>query len=159
MRHKLRLLSLVLIAVFIFSFTGCRTATNTTAVETTNAAEITQPETTTETTEPVNTIPETTVSEISNEFDIAGMWKDEDGTTRIFSSDGTCQNVVKIDIGGPSPVYTISEKKDNNGYYLLFVSQSGYNQTTFYVKIISSDEIQIYENPSAKEALYKLTRM
>jgi hypothetical protein len=56
MRHKLRLLNLVLIAVFIFSFTGCVTyklsdsATDKTAAETTAtaAAETTTPETTTQ---------------------------------------------------------------------------------------------------------------
>lgn len=94
----------------------------------------------------------------SSRFDIVGMWKDDGGTTRTFSSDGTCQNVAKIDIGGPSPTYSISEKADSNGYYSLFVSQSGYNQTTFYVKVISNDSIKIYESSSASKPLYSLTR-
>jgi hypothetical protein len=79
-------------------------------------------------------------------LNIVGMWKNVDGTTCIFNSDGTCKNVAKIDIGGSLPIYNISEKPDDNGYYSLIVSQDGYNQTTFYVKVISNDSIEIYES-------------
>jgi hypothetical protein len=89
----------------------------------------------------------------SAKFNIVGMWKDADGTTRTFSTNGTCQNVAKIDIGGPSPTYSISEKADSTGYYSLFVSQSGYNQTTFYVKVISNDSIKIYESQTASRCI------
>lgn len=94
----------------------------------------------------------------SAQFDIIGMWKDADGSTRIFSSNGTCQNVAKIDIGGSNPTYTISGKANSNGFYSLYVEQGGYNQTTFYVKVVNNDKIQIYENPSATKPLYNLTR-
>lgn len=91
-------------------------------------------------------------------FDIVGMWEDKDGTKRIFNENGTCQNVAKIDIGGPSPIYSISEKADDNGYFTLQVSQSGYNQTTFYVEVVSKDNIKIYEGQARGEPLYNLTR-
>ncbi|WP_075365031.1 hypothetical protein [Desulfosporosinus metallidurans] len=94
----------------------------------------------------------------SARFNIVGMWKDDRGTIRSFSDNGSCKNVAKIDIGGPSPVYSISEKVDSNGYYLLQVSQSGYNETTFYVKVTNNDEIQIFENAGATKALYSLKR-
>ena len=94
----------------------------------------------------------------SSQFDIVGMWKDVDGTTRTFSSNGTCQNVAKIDIGGSLPTYTLSEKQDSNGYYLLYVQQGGYNQTTFYVKSDSKDSIKVYESSGATKPLYSLTR-
>jgi hypothetical protein len=86
------------------------------------------------------------------------MWKDGDGTTRIFTSDGTCQNVAKIDIGGSLPTYSLSEKKGDDGNYSLFVSQGGYNQTTFYVKVISNDSIEIYDSSPGLNPLYTLTR-
>ena len=89
-------------------------------------------------------------------FNIVGMWKDDGGTIRSFSDNGSCQNVAKIDIGGPSPVYSISEKLDSNGYYLLQVSQSGYNETTFYVKVTNNDENQIFESADTTKALYSL---
>lgn len=94
----------------------------------------------------------------SESFSIVGMWKDDGGTIRIFSDNGTCKNIAKVDIGGPAPVYSISEKVDSNGYYLLDVSQGGYNETKFYVKVISNDEIQIYETVGATKALYSLKR-
>lgn len=94
----------------------------------------------------------------SDKFDIVGMWKDTNGTIRTFSSDGTCLNVAKIDIGGSSPTYTLSEKKDSDNYYLLSVQQGGYNQTTFYVKVISDDKIEIYESESVTTPLYSLTK-
>jgi hypothetical protein len=148
---------------FVFSFTACYTYTlpnGAAAAEiSTSTAIVTNVENTEGATEAAETAEATEVAEVSVQLDIVGMWKDKDGTTRIFSSDGTCQNVAKIDIGGPPPVYTISEKPDNNGYYILFVSQSGYNQTNFYVKVISRDEIKIYENPNSTEALYNLTRV
>jgi hypothetical protein len=162
MRHRLRLLIIILIVMFIFSFTACYTYTlpNGAEAEISTAAEIvTNIEATVSATEATEVAEATEAKEAAVQLDIVGMWKDKDGTTRIFSSDGTCQNVAKIDIGGPPPVYTISEKPDNNGYYILFVSQSGYNQTNFYVKVISGDEIEIYENPGAAEALYSLSRV
>jgi len=175
---KIKYLVLILLFVFIFSFTGCMTVTTeTTASAQTRAAtaETAASETTTSEATSVdnnNTEAEVTASSeiaantkttegaagVAAELDIVGMWNDKDGTTRIFSPDGTCQNIAKIDIGGPPPVYTISDKPNKNGYYILFVSQSGYNQTTFYVKVLSSDEIEIYEDPGAA-ALYSLTRM
>jgi len=91
-------------------------------------------------------------------LDIVGMWRDVDGTIRIFSENGTCKNVAGIDIGGSAPTYTLSEKKDSNGYYLLNVEQGGYNQTTFYVKADSNDSIKIYESSSATKPLYSLKR-
>ena len=94
----------------------------------------------------------------ASSFSIVGMWVDTDGTTRTFSSNGMCQNVATIDIGGPSPTYTISEKKGSNGYYLLYVQQGGYNQTTFYVNVINNDRIDIYDSPDASEPIYSLTR-
>lgn len=94
----------------------------------------------------------------SARFNIVGMWKDDGGTIRTFSANGTCKNIAIIDIGGPAPVYSISEKAESNGYYLLNVSQGGYNETTFYVKVTNNDEIQIYENASAAKALYSLKR-
>ena len=175
---KIKYLVPFLLIVFIFSFMGCMTTTTeTTASAQTRAAtaETAAPETTTSATTSVDN--NNTEAEVTNSseiaantetteaaaeavfgLDIVGMWNDKDGTIRIFSPDGTCQNIAKIDIGGPPPVYTISDKPNKNGYYILFVSQSGYNQTTFYVKVISSDEIEIYENPGAA-ALYSLTRM
>jgi hypothetical protein len=88
---------------------------------------------------------------------IVGMWKDTDGTTRVFRDDGTCQNVAKIDIGGPPPVYTLSDKPDTSGRYLLDVSQGGYNETEFYVERVGADHIRVYEG-SAGRPLYDLTR-
>jgi hypothetical protein len=68
MRFKLRLLSLVLIAAFIFSFTGCKT---TTAAETTRAAETTAAA---ETTQSATTTPETTTdpSAVLSDYNIGG---------------------------------------------------------------------------------------
>lgn len=94
----------------------------------------------------------------SSSFSIVGMWKDADGTIRTFNSDGSCQNVAKIDIGGASPTYTLAAKPDTNGYYLLSVQQEGYNQTTFYVKLNGNDNIAIYGSESTSSPLYNLTR-
>jgi hypothetical protein len=172
-----RIISFVLMLSLLFIFTSCTVnnesisnVNNSTPADTNNTAEsksntpadnneTTAAEISTSTAIVTNLETTEGTTEEAAQLDIAGMWQDKDGTTRIFSSDGICQNVAKIDIGGPPPVYTISEKPDNNGYYLLFVSQSGYNQTTFYVKVINRDEIKIYENPNAVEALYNLTRM
>lgn len=98
------------------------------------------------------------VTGCASNFDIAGMWMDTDGTIRSFDSTGACQNIALIDIGGPSPTYSISEKKNADGYYLLEVQQSGYNQTEFYVKVSSNDSIQIFENATDSDPLYSLTR-
>ena len=89
----------------------------------------------------------------SDQFNIVGMWKDVDGTVRTFDSTGACQNIAKIDIGGPTPTYSISEKPNSDGYYLLEVQQGGYNQTVFYVKVLSNDSIQIFENTSQASPL------
>lgn len=56
----------------------------------------------------------------SAKFDIAGMWEDTDGTIRTFNSNGTCLDVAKIDIGGPSPTYALSEEEVR----ILFIERS-----------------------------------
>lgn len=89
-------------------------------------------------------------------FNIVGMWKDTDGTTRTFTENGTCQNIEKVDIGGPAAVYTISSK-ESDGYYSLEVSQSGMNQMNLYVKVIDNDHIEIYEQKGG-DILYDLER-
>ena len=71
MRHKLRLLNLVLITVFVFSFTAC--ATLKTATETT-AAETTIPET---------TAAVTTASEATTKGKIA-FYLNRDGNAEIY---------------------------------------------------------------------------
>ena len=150
-----RVISVLLSLSLLFLFTSCKANNESTLVTNndTSSAGISTSEAIV-----TNVVTTEKVIETVINFDIVGMWQDKDGTTRIFSSDGTCQNIAKIDIGGPAPVYTLSKKVNNNGYYLLYVSQSGYNGTTFYMKVISNDEIQIYENQSATEALYNLTR-
>jgi hypothetical protein len=69
MNHKLRLLSLMLIGVFVFSFTACaapKTTAETTAVKTTKM-ETTAPETTiAETSAAATTIAETTAAETTS---------------------------------------------------------------------------------------------
>ena len=94
----------------------------------------------------------------SNNFNINGMWSDIDGTTKVFNEDGTCLNVALIDIGGSSPTFSLSESKDSDENYSLYVEQSGYNGTTFYVEVISNDEINIYESSGDSEPLYSLIR-
>jgi len=115
MRHKLRLFNLILIVVFIFSFTACTTpkavtettttqtettVTETTVVETTapetTVVETTIPETTSATT--VETATETTTGVITASGDQAAFkdaWKkiiEDDGSNKVtkitFSDDG-----------------------------------------------------------------------
>ena len=70
MRHKLRLLNLVLIVVFIFSFTACTTPKTTT--ETTTAETIiTETTATVTTTEAKETATETTQAEVKKEFSLS----------------------------------------------------------------------------------------
>jgi hypothetical protein len=92
------------------------------------------------------------------QFEIIGMWRDATGTMRIFNPDGTCKNIAVVDIGGSSPTCTLSGKKDARGYYLLYVEQGGYNQTTFYVNVEDDDHIQIYADVPVPVPLYRLTR-
>lgn len=94
----------------------------------------------------------------ASSFNIVGMWVDTDGTTRTFSSNGMCLNVATIDIGGSYPTYTISEEPGSNGYYLLYVQQGGYNQTTFYVEVVNNDSIKIYDSLNSSVPIYNLTR-
>lgn len=94
----------------------------------------------------------------SGRLDVVGMWKDADGTTRTFGSEGTCQNVALIDIGGPRPTYVLSEKPGANGRYSMYVEQGGYNGTTFYVESVGADQIKIYQSADAQAPLYSLTR-
>ena len=96
------------------------------------------------------------ISGCSSSFNIVGMWKDVDGSTRIFNEDGTCKNIEPIDIGGPAAVYTMSSK-ESDGYYSLEVSQSGMNQMNLYVKVINNDHIEIYEQKDGS-ILYDLER-
>ena len=90
--------------------------------------------------------------------DVVGVWQDVDGTTRAFSSEGTCQNIALVDIGGPRPTFVLSEKPSANGRYSLYVEQGGYNGTTFYVEAVSADEIKIYKSSDATQPLYSLKR-
>jgi len=70
MRHKLRLLNLVLIVVFIFSFTAC-TAPKTAAETTTAETTITKTTTTATTAEAKETATETTQAEVKKEFSLS----------------------------------------------------------------------------------------
>lgn len=94
----------------------------------------------------------------STRLDVVGLWRDADGTTRTFNSNGTCQNIALVDIGGSAPTYKLSEKSGDNGRYSMYVQQGGYNGTTFYVEAVSNDEIKIYESADAAQPLYSLTR-
>ena len=70
MRHKLRLLNLVLIVVFIFSFTACTTPKTTTEI-TTAETIITETTATVTTTEAKETATETTQAEVKKEFSLS----------------------------------------------------------------------------------------
>ena len=90
----------------------------------------------------------------SQPFSIVGQWKDSDGTIRVFSQDGTCQNVEKVDIGGAAATYSISSKADSSGNYTLQVEQDGMNQVTGTVKVTDNDDIVI----NIDGMTYNLTR-
>ena len=90
--------------------------------------------------------------------DVVGMWQDASGGTRVFSADGTCQNVAPIDIGGSAPTFTVADKADSSGRYAIRVAQGGMNEWTYYIEAVSRDRLKFYENPSSTEALYDLTR-
>jgi hypothetical protein len=94
----------------------------------------------------------------SSRPNLVGTWRDVGGTTRIFSSAGTCQNVALVDIGGTAPTFVLSDKPVANGRYSMYVEQGGYNGTTFFVEAVGSDQIQIYKSADASQPFNSLTR-
>lgn len=94
----------------------------------------------------------------SSRPNVVGMWTDVSGATRVFSADGTCQNIAPIDIGGPAPTYNLAETVGEDGRYALRIAQGGMNEWTMYVEVIGRDRLKVYETASATDALYDLTR-
>lgn len=66
----------------------------------------------------------------STEPDVVGMWQDVDGTTRTLNSEGTCQIIPLLDIGGPRPTFALSEKPSANGRSSMYVEQGGHDGMT-----------------------------
>jgi len=90
--------------------------------------------------------------------DVVGMWQDASGATRVFSPDGTCQNVAPIDIGGAAPTFAVADNADSSGRYAIHIAQGGMNEWTFYIEPVSRDRIRVYESASSNAVLYDLTR-
>ena len=113
MRHKLRLFSLILIAVFIFSFTACYTytlpngATDKTTTADGTIRNTTETATTAEaeTSEPVNTLPETTIPET------------------IATSETTVQSSIEYNIGDTGPagglIFYVNPNYEADGWKYL----------------------------------------
>ena len=142
MRHRLRLLNLILIMVFIFSFTACttpKTAAETTAAETTI----------TETTAPVTTIPETTAkttvtetTEVEEEFEEVICTRVIDGDTiEIKDSTGKTFKVRYIGIDTP-------ENGDN-----YFKEAKAANE-----KLVLDKTIKMYKDVSETDRYDRLLR-
>lgn len=176
MKRNILLVSIVL--VIAMAMTGCGQSTqpqsspSTQPVQTAPPMETEKPveteppaQTQTPTTTPSQAAPPTqapaqatTQEAYTGAFDIVGMWKDADGTVRTFYDNGTCKNIQRVDIGGPAATYMLSSKM-TDGYYQLYIEQSGMNQHTWFVKPLSADKMEIYdESRTPGSPLYSLER-
>jgi hypothetical protein len=80
----------------------------------------------------------------SEPLSLEGMWSASDGSTKIFGSNGLCQNMMAGPTGG-SQTYVLSGTKDNNGRYTLVVSQPP-NERTLYVNDSSENKVDVFDN-------------
>jgi len=139
MRHKLRLLNLILIVVFIFSFTACTIPK--TATETTTAETITVETTTPETTTPITTVPETTIIEEPNidSFDIKGF----DKLTITFKS--CLESSIAVEGGFTNGTFTCTAKPGMKFEILFFEYKNNSNneQTTPLIGSLIGEEDKI----------------
>ena len=126
MRQKLRLLNLVLIVVFIFSFTACTT-----------------PKTATETTTAETIITETTAPETTAKYKIAFM-SDRDGNNEIYT----------INVDGSEQVRLTNNPADDadpsfspDGSKIVFYSGRDGNYEIYTINVDGSEQTNITNNP------------
>ena len=74
---------------------------------------------------------------------LEGIWTSSDGSTKIFGSNGICQNMMDRDIGGQQ-TYVLSNGKDSNDRYTLIISHPP-NERTLYVKDSGEGEVGIFD--------------
>lgn len=84
---------------------------------------------------------------------LAGTWESNSGDTKVFYEDGTCENMLSVDIGGP--MYCSISEKATDGYYSLRVKQ-GANSANLMVKPDGKDHLAVYNKSG--EMLYELDR-
>lgn len=80
----------------------------------------------------------------SDPLNLEGMWSASDGSTKIFGSNGLCQNMMAGHTGG-SQTYVLSKTKDSNGRYTLLVSQPP-NKRMLYVNDSSENKVDVFDN-------------
>jgi hypothetical protein len=78
----------------------------------------------------------------STPLSLEGIWLASDGSTKIFGSNGICQNMMNVTSSG-SQTYVLSSLKDSNGRYTLQVSQPP-NERTLYVKDSGEGKVDIF---------------
>jgi major membrane immunogen (membrane-anchored lipoprotein) len=79
----------------------------------------------------------------SSGFDITGMWESGSGTIISFGDNGVCSPTLFGFDGGPNGSYSISEKKDEDGYYTLQASHLTGGNIVYKVNVIDNDEIEL----------------
>jgi hypothetical protein len=80
----------------------------------------------------------------SDPLSLEGMWSASDGSTKVFGSNGLCQNMMAGPIGGPQ-TYVLSGTKDSNGHYALLISQPP-NKRTLYVNDSGENKVNVFDN-------------
>lgn len=84
---------------------------------------------------------------------LAGAWESDAGDTKVFYEDGTCENMLSVDIGGP--MYCSLSEKEADGYYSLRIKQ-GENSANLLVRPDGKDHLAVYNKSG--EMLYELDR-
>nr|WP_143538681.1 hypothetical protein [Rhodococcus erythropolis] len=84
---------------------------------------------------------------------LVGEWEMNGGGTKVFYEDGTCENMLSVDIGGP--MYCTISEKETDGYFSLRVKQ-GENSASLLVKPDGKDRLAIYNKSG--QLLYELDR-
>ena len=91
----------------------------------------------------------------SDTLNLEGVWLASNGSTKIFGSNGICQNMMDVAIAG-SQTYVISSNKDSDGLYTLQISQSPYEQRTLYVKDAGENKVEIFDG--SENLLWSMTK-
>jgi hypothetical protein len=90
----------------------------------------------------------------SEALSLEGIWLATDGSTKIFGSNGICQNMMDVANAG-SQTYVLSSDKDSDGRYTLRVSQSP-NERTLYVKDSGEGKVNIFDG--GENLLWTMTK-
>lgn len=78
----------------------------------------------------------------SNSFSIDGMWESSSGEIYSFSDSSVSASLFGFS-GGPDGSYTLSEKPDDDGNYILYGSHITGGEVNYSVTVENNDQISL----------------